>query len=289
MNACLKKSKFMIEKKIISHDGFELKYSISQIQTEKPWIALIIPFGIKLWMARYFFNFFESQYNIITWESRSILNVSERKVVENEFTLENHIMDLHKVLETCSIKECTLVGYCSGAGIAMAAAARFPQLIDNLILVHGEYTLLNDSNCSTQFALEIDSLLTLAGKDERHLKLVFEKIQGDRLNSNLSRPKGVDLAFTNINFLRRYAANYLVYKEIDFESLARVITHNTLLMSGDLDVQSNVNSTQKICQFIKNSKSYIDPVADHYGLLRDESNTMVKVWNYLCEQRASYA
>ena len=57
-------------------------------------------------------------------------------------------------------------------------------------------------------------------------------------------------------------------------------------MSGKRDVQANVRSTEKIKELIQNSEIYIDPEEDHYGILREESDTMVTIWNYLYEQRA---
>lgn len=274
---------------IKSHEGYELRYATSDIKEDKPWIALIIPFGLKIEMANYFFEFFKPHYNVVTWESRSILENSQRKVVENEFSIENHIADLKSVLTECPAKSFVVVGYCSGAGLALAAANRYPQLIDDLILVHGEYTMLHEKTCTTQFAAEIDSLLSLAAKDEDHLNLVFEKIKNDRIDENTSRPDGIDLPFTELAYLRRYSANYLSYKDVDFEHLARYVTHKTLIMSGDKDVQANATSSQKIHELMPNSSIFIDPDADHYGLLREESNSMVTIWNYLYDQRANYA
>lgn len=279
----------MKDKIVKSHDGFDLKYAISDIKKDKPWIALIIPFGLKLKMSRHFFDFFNPHYNIVTWESRSILDVSDRKVVENEFSLENHIFDLKSVLSTCPTKKFIMIGYCSGAGLALAAANRFPNIIKNLILVHGEYTMLHHSACTTQFASEIDSLLSLAAKDEDHLGLVFEKIKNERIEENTSRPDGIDLPFTEIQYLRRYAANYLAYKDVDFEQLARFVNHRTLLMSGSMDVQANTTSSEKIHDLMTNSTIHIDPEADHYGILREDSNSLVTIWNYLYEQRSRCA
>lgn len=279
----------MKEQTVQSCDGIELKYAITEIKDRKPWIALIIPFGLKLKMAKYFFDFFEPHYNIVVWESRSILESSERKVVKNEFSIENHVMDMRVILDTCSVKKFVIVGYCSGAGLALAFANRYPQLIEDLILVHGEYTMLGDTSCTTQFASEIDSLLSLAGKDEEHLNLVFEKIKNDRFEENTDRPDGIDLPFTELVYLRRYAANYLDYKSTDFEHLARYVNHKTLLMSGNRDVQANVTSTEKISELMNNAEIHIDPEADHYGLLREDSNSMVTIWNYLYEQRPACA
>lgn len=279
----------MKQKTLVSHDGITLNYAVSDSHKEKPWIALVIPFGLKLQMAEHFFDFFEPQYNIVVWESRSILEDSDRKVIDNEFAIENHVLDLHTILDNCRSKKFILVGYCSGAGIALAAANRYPEMFENLILAHGEYTMLEDANCKTQFASEIDSLLSLAGKDEEHLNLVFTKIKDDRFEDSVNRPDGIDLAFSELAYLRRYAANYLCYKSVDYQNLAKYVPHRTLILTGERDVQANAVSSKKIAELIQHSEIHIDIDADHYEILRQDSTIMVMIWNYLYQQRDCHA
>jgi pimeloyl-ACP methyl ester carboxylesterase len=273
----------MQEESVVSHDGISLRYAVRSVNSDKPWIAFILPFGMKMEMARPFFDFFEPHYRILTWEARSILENSDRGVREREFSIENHVLDVRTILDHNHIGRAIFVGYCSGAGVALAAANRFPQLIAKLILVHGEYVLLNHEGCTTQFSREIDVLLSMAAKDEEHLNLVFEKIENQRIGGGPSRPPGIDYPFTKLRHFRRYAANYLEYKSADFLELARQVGHKTLLMCGALDAQVNLASAEKMNAMVPNSEIFIDPHADHYGVLRDESNTLVRIWNYLCE------
>lgn len=274
----------MKEQNVVSHDGIPLKYSITKSNNEKPWIVFILPFGLTVNMAKSFFDFFEYHYRVITWEARSILDASDRSIAKHELSIENHVMDVHTILADCEITSAIFVGYCSGAGIALATANRYPNLIENLILVHGEYVLLGEKDCTTQFSTEIDTLLSLAAKSDHHLSLVFDKIEQERFDQNTNRPDGIDLPFTQLNYFRRYAANYLEYKSVQFMQLAQQVSHKTFLMCGALDAQANVASTEKIKALIPNSEIYIDPQADHYGVLREESGTLIKIWNYLCEQ-----
>jgi len=288
-NGYLFKVRKMKKHVVKSHDKIDINYALTEIKDNKPWIALIFPFGLKLDLAKPFLDFFEPQYNVVVWETRSILEESERGVTENEFTIENHIADMKTVLDLCSAKKYIVVGYCSGAGLALGAANRYPNIISDLVLVHGEYTMLHEASCTTQFASEIDSLLSLAAKDEDHLTSVFSKIKEDRFEESSNRPDGIDMPFTQLAYLRRHSANYLSYKANDFEHLARWVPHRTLLMTGDLDAQANVESTKKIAALIPNSDIYVDPNADHYGLLREDSQTLIAIWNYLYERQVSAA
>ncbi len=275
----------MKKDKFTSGDGTSITCAVSNTQEGRPWIVILIPFGLRLEILKAFFDFFEPKYQILGWESRSILDPTDRKFPESEFSIDNHVMDFQSALSIHNIGSCILVGYCSGAGIALAAANRFPDLVGSLILVHGEYLMLDDKVCSTQFAIEIDSLLSLASKGEKQLDQVFKKIDSQRIESFSERPPGIDLPFTSINYLRRYAANYLHYKKGRFGELASSISQKTLVMSGALDAQVGVASSEKIHNLIPDSEIYTDPASDHYDILREDSNTHVAIWNYLYGQR----
>jgi pimeloyl-ACP methyl ester carboxylesterase len=279
----------MKEAAAVGPDGVSLNYAVSEHREGKPWIALIIPFGLRVTIAKPFFDFFQPQYNIISWEARLILSPDDRPAAPDAFELHRHVTDFEVVLTSCNIRKCLVVGYCSGAGIALGAANRYPHRISHLVLAHGEYVLLNEPGCSTQFAREVDGLLTMAHADENHLRQIFEKVKEERVDTGDHRPRGIDLPFSQLTFLRRYAQNYQAYKKVDFQKLAHAVTHRTLLMTGKKDVQTNVASTVKIKDAMSNAVLHVDDAADHYGILREDSSTLITLWNHLCEQRVRYA
>jgi pimeloyl-ACP methyl ester carboxylesterase len=279
----------MKEGVVVGPDGVSLNYATSEYREGKPYIALIIPFGMRVSVARPFFDFFQPQYNIVTWESRLILSPDEHPVPSGAFELHRHVKDFEVVLAACNVRTCVVVGYCSGAGIALGAANRYPQRISHLVLVHGEYVLLDEPGCSTRFAREVDGLLTMANSDEKHLRTIFEKVREERLDAGEHRPRGVDLPYSQLSFLRRHAQNYQEYKKSDFQKLARFVTHRTLLMTGKKDAQANVASTVKIKDAMPNSMLHVDDAADHYGILREDSGTLITLWNHLCKQRIGHA
>jgi hypothetical protein len=129
----------------------------------------------------------------------------------------------------------------------------------------------------------------MAQTDENHLRKIFEKVNEERVDTGEYRPRGIDLPFSQLTFLRRYAQNYKAYKKADFLALARAVTHPTLLMTGRKDAQANVASTMKIKDVMSNAMLHVDDAADHYGILREDSSTLITLWNHLREQRIRYA
>ena len=268
---------------VLSRDGVPLKYAHCG-SSGRPCIALIMPFGLRVDLADAFFKYYQPRYDVVTWESRLILDSSAREARPEDFAIINHVYDLVSVLRACRVSRTSLVGYCSGAGVGLAAANRFPQLFSSLILVHGEYTLLGDESCTTQFAADIDSLLSIAAKSDEGARQVFEKVTSDRPLANKNLPEGIDTPFTQLPYLRRHAVNYLAYKSTDFKKLARSVGHRSLLLTGNRDAQANVESTRKIHGLMRNADIYVDPDADHYGIVREDSKTLATIWNYLGEQ-----
>jgi pimeloyl-ACP methyl ester carboxylesterase len=268
---------------VLSRDGVPLKYAYCGT-SGRPCIALVMPFGMRLDLADAFIRFYQPHYDVVTWESRLILDSAEREISPEDFALDNHVNDLACVFRACDVTRAFLVGYCSGAGIGLAAANRLPQLFSALILVHGEYVLLGEQTCTTQFAADIDSLLSLAAGSDEGARRVFEKVSSERPAQNTSVPPGVDTPFTQLPYLRRHALNYVAYKSTDFRRLARSVSHKSLLLTGNRDAQANVESTRRIHGLMRNAAIHVDPNADHYGILREDSQTLATIWNYLGEQ-----
>jgi len=264
-------------------DGIRLKYAYSGNDRGKPWIMLVIPFGLDVSMAGAFFEFFESHYNVCTWESRSILEESDRVCEVSEFAIDHHVADGLAVLDALHVEEAILVGYCSGAGIALGAINLAPNRFGELVLAHGEYTLLRDAKLTTPFAVDMDTLLCLAASNEARAQIVFDKIQSERFDNVPNRPSGLDQPFGTLRSLRRYAQNYLAYKSTDYTQLAREVTHPTLLLAGGKDIQVNINSSKEIQRHIRGARLFVDPDADHYGVLTQDSPTLIAIWNYICE------
>lgn len=266
---------------VLSHDEVPLTYACEYAGEDKRWIVLIMPFGMRVTLAKAFFDFYQPRYNLVTWESRLILHEQPREVAVADLSVDMHVQDLLSVVRACKITQAILVGYCSGAGIALAASNAAPELFSSLLLVHGEYALLDEDDCTTRFATEIDSLLSMAARSDKYAQQVFEKIDGERLNGAAQVPEGMDTPYTSPSFLRRHALNYLAYKSTDFKALAQTASHRTLLLTGERDIHANVQSTRRIYQLMSNAGLHVDPVSDHYGMVREDSNTMVTIWNYL--------
>src|SRR5690606_26142525 len=90
----------------VGSDGVKLTYAVSEYQEGKPWIALLIPFGLRVTIAKPFFDFFQPQYNIVSWESRLILSEEDQLAPPGAFELHRHVRDFEVVLSSCNVRRC---------------------------------------------------------------------------------------------------------------------------------------------------------------------------------------
>ncbi|GAB4198496.1 MAG: alpha/beta hydrolase [Wenzhouxiangellaceae bacterium] len=271
----------MKEKTIVASDSVVLKCAVSEASPDYPWVALILPFGLELQHARAFFDFFGEYFNIFSWQARLILDDDGADLAEGALNAERHVQDLFDIMSELSLAQVIAVGYCSGAGISLLAANHKPECFSHLVLVNGEYTLLNKEDCMTQFGSDIDKILSVAAQNPDKAALVFEKIKGSIKFAGKDLPPGLEVPYSNSRFLYRHGVNYLAYKAFDFEALASNIKHNTYMLAGGRDEQSNINSSQTIKSLIEKAELHIDPDGDHYEILRPESKALVNIWNNL--------
>lgn len=272
---------------VVAHDGVPLRCRRHVGSVDHPWLILIVPFGLDLKVADAFFDHFGGNYNIATWESRLILSCPERKVAKDDFSTTKHVRDLFSLAEFSGIDCATVVGYCSGAGVALAAANNRPEKVKRLVLVHGEFAFLDDEACMTQVGTDIDSILPLASRGEDKAQFILDRVASLKRarSGDLPQDTDINLPFSSPRYLYRYALNYLAYRETGFERLGRAVSATTLVMAGEADRQTNVCSARRIGRVIQSAQVFIDKDADHYGILRPQSNTLKQIERFLLEEQ----
>ncbi|MGN6150874.1 MAG: alpha/beta fold hydrolase [Lysobacteraceae bacterium] len=271
-------------------DGVQIRYSCSDLSSEKPALLFVIPFGLRLDIAQPFIDHFQDAFRVICWEARLILAPEEHPVSGKELTVERHVADLFAVLDACEVEQAHVVGYCSGAGIALAAVNLHPDRFGELVLVSGDYALLSQSACVTQFGRDIDSLLPMASKDPKTAKFILDRLPDQhKLLSARPVPEGIKLPFSQAHFFHRYALNYLSYRSTNFQELASTVNKRTLLVACERDLQTNVHSSVQIQKHIRNSSIVIEPEGDHYELLREATRVLGITRDFLAGAHQSVA
>jgi hypothetical protein len=141
----------------------------------KPTVLITLPFGVPATVARAAFGTFESEFNVVTWESRYILDLSQMFSGMEKLELAEHVTDIVRTVCNLQIGYCCLVGYCANAENSLFAAEKYSEIFAKPILANGEYRLFRKGRTVTGYQRSIDTLLEVA-RGRKLANSIFSKM-----------------------------------------------------------------------------------------------------------------
>lgn len=253
----------------------------------KPSILIALPFGVPASLARAAFEKFEPDFNVVTWESRYILNLGLGFSGDEKLAPAEHVEDMVCILRSLQISTCRLIGYCSGAGISLLAAKQHPDIFTELILVNGEYQLFRKGHTSTDYQRSIDTFLPVVASGRQQAGFIFSKMseisKASKGDTQSELDKQINLPFSREEYLFRYAKNYMAYRDFDALDVAAEVRQKTLVLTGQLDVHSSMENSEAVGDSIRGSEKFIDDKGDHYEFCRADSLTLEVIGEHLAK------
>lgn len=263
---------------VAGSSGATLNCRHTVLDKSKQNILIALPFGVPLTVASAAFEKFGPNFNVVTWESRYILNLNQRFSGDEKLTPTEHVEDMMCILRTLGIETCHLIGYCSGAGISLVAANRYPEIFTELTLVNGEYQLFRKGHTATAYQRSIDAFLPVVATSRQKASLIFstmaEVSRASKGEQQSELDKLINLPFSQEEYLFRYAKNYMAYRDFDALDAAKEVRQNTFVVSGQLDEHSSMENSEAVGDLIPKSEKFIDYKGDHYEFCRAGSLTL---------------
>ncbi len=269
-------------------NGAILSCCHTAVDKDKPSLLIALPFGVPVSVARAAFAKFAHRFNVITWESRFILNLDQGFSGDEKLTPAEHVQDMLCILRALEIGTCRLIGYCSGAGISLLAASEHPEIFSKLILVSGEYQLFKRGHASTDYQRSIDTFLPVVASGRQQAGFIFAKMAEI---SKVSKEGGVqteldkqiNLPFSKEESLFRYAKNYMAYRDYNAVEVAGGVRQSTFVLTGRKDVHSSMENSEAVHASIPGSKLFVDDKGDHYEFCRAGSGMLDEIGAFLAE------
>jgi pimeloyl-ACP methyl ester carboxylesterase len=263
----------------------------TEIDQRKRSLLIALPFGVPVSVAHAAFERFGPSFNVVTWESRYIVNLDQEFSGEEKLGPPEHVEDMMCILRSLEITDCCLIGYCSGAGISLLAATRYPSVFTDLILVNGEYQLFKRGHVATDYQRSIDTFLPVVASGRQQASFIFVKMseisKASRAAAQSQLDKEINLPFSREEYLFRYAKNYMAYRDFDALALAREIVQSTFVITGRKDIHSSMENSEAVSGCIRGSKKHIDDNGDHYEFCRAGSPTLEEIGSYLAARSAT--
>lgn len=260
----------------------------SVLDRRKTTLLIALPFGVPASVARAAFETLEPHFNVVTWESRYVLNLDQQFSGQEKLAPIEHVTDMIRILETLQVSSCCLIGYCSGAGISLLAAKLHPDVFTELVLVSGEYQLFRSGHGSTNYQRSIDAFLPEVAVSRQNAGVIFSTMAEVSKASTKVRPgeqteldRQINLPFSQVEHLFRYARNYMAYRDFDALNIASEIRQDTFVLTGRMDQHSRMEHSEAVAATIARSKKFIDDQGDHYEFCRAGSLTLSTISAYL--------
>lgn len=272
----------MYETKLITADGCGLRVLHSSRKRASRHVVVVLPFGMRIEVAGACCEQLAKRFNVVAWEGRSLCDELDM-AREDALTPQAHINDLRALVELFGITRAEIVGFCSGAGIALLGASSGVDFIDRMVLVCGEFMVGPGLCPQSGFQREVDFLLPLAAESLEQATALCEKLTASRQSGRCRTEfdDAVSLPFLSASRLHRHGLNYLGYRRLDFLEIARRVPNQVRMISTIDDQQVCPCSSAMIAARLCNAERHIVLPGDHYEILRENTSVNSAIQEFL--------
>ncbi|WNG43368.1 alpha/beta hydrolase [Archangium minus] len=274
----------MNELDIESFDGVRIRAYHTPAAPGRDNLVIALPLATKPSFIQRVVASLSRHFNIITWEARLLLTPQAPLADKQALSTEAHVRDLNILLDHLGIQRTSLLGYCSGAAMALRIAAMDEGRLDKLVLINGAYFLKPEGCEVTQYERDILALAPQLAASRAQSSYIFSRF----FEGNPSfRKRELEFAdeiyrpYDHAESFFRFGVSLDQFIRSDSRRVAREIKLPTLVASGGLDDQTHPASSTLIASDISAKAIYFDKVGDHYAFCRAKKETIERVMEFL--------
>ena len=244
-------------------------------------VAIVNAYGSRNGLISRLAERLAAEKYVISWESRWVPRL-DPALNDVRVGVADHAADLAHVMEYFGRSFATLIGFCTGAQIALAFAASNPQRVEQLALVNGNFSFSAEVE-HTEFETFFSLLLRKTAQGPEKAKSWLAFIAGSRNEStleawarleHLGAPNDSALLRLANSFLddtqgedmHRYALMMKQFREFDIEACATKVATPAFIFCSQNDKVSHPANSIKIHSLLKNAHLINDKDSGHYGI-----------------------
>ena len=268
-----------------SHDGVVLRVYRSLPAPDKPPLLIVLPATTTVALIGAAVERLARSFNVITWETRLVLDPTAVADETAAMSLRANVGDLERVFRSFALSRAYLIGYCTGAPVALHAAAAHPGWFRKLALVAGSY-FLQPGECElTQHERDILKIMPHIAAGEKNAAALSKtfvylrdtgKLQGDAFALETYRPFYTGRSLHRLGLL----VDDLIRNPI--HAVAREVALPVLVAAGEDDAQTHCASSVLLETELPDAELYLDD-GDHYAFCRGEARLMERIAAYFGE------
>lgn len=185
----------------------------------------------------------------------------------DKLSIDTFVEDVVDLMNEEDIRQAHLVGFSLGGLIAQRLAITNPDRFDRIILLSAVAGRTPEERERVLARLDLIreggiKTITAAAK-ERWFTEVFARKNSDVIERRIAELEAVDV--------EQYLKAYQIFGETELVDTLHKIRHPTLIMTGELDPNSNVRMSRTMNSLIPNSKLKILPALKHSVLVEASS------------------
>lgn len=269
---------------LLATDGLSLNvYSAGDASA--PTVLIANAAGMPVEFVRPLSQHLSENFHVLTWESRTLPSAhgySEAIAV----TLDRHVADAAEILAAFGKQAALIIGWCTGARLALRFARQLPAQTRGLVLVNGVYYRTDWER--TSFERNMEVVMPRIARNRKYAKVFHRAIFGrssvgsgqdeneapPTLNKLLSStdPELIHLTsipFHNPDHLFRYArlVSAFALEPASEEELSSPF--QTLVVTADGDVTTHPRSSELVASKLPKASLITIEGSDHFALYKD--------------------
>jgi nucleoside-diphosphate-sugar epimerase/pimeloyl-ACP methyl ester carboxylesterase len=272
-----------------SFDGTQVKV-FSAGDRSKPVAVLVNAIGMPVEFWSRFAKQLSDDFFVLTWETRACPNVDLSCDVKNH-SFTHHVHDMFAVLDRFEVDEASIVGWCSGAQIALKGASTHPERVRRVASVNGSFGGAAGVPM-TVFEEKLREVMPKIAKDWRMAEIYFNVVYGNRVAGGVDHADlhekneqasavltSVDPAllhltsrpFESVESLFRYSRMIAASLNEDVSQWIGHVNAPVLLYTGKRDVTAHPECTRWVAQRLRDASLMIDDDGDHFTFYEEPS------------------
>ena len=293
-----------VQQRIEARDGFPLM-ALTGERPERETVVLVNALGMPSAALEQLGRSLGVHYNVLTWQSRGAPSLEGALDLHNSvFTRQAD--DLEDVMKACNVKRAHLIGWCTGADVALAFAQRCPERVATIVSLNG--ALLGFTRLHNEFQRNLTQIVRAAVKSLDHARVYHGLLM--KLMSPAAGPASeagtvpaflraavafVDPDFAHITTeplrsaeaFHRYCMLLAHYFDEAPRSLPE-LTIPTLVVSAEDDPISHPGASRLLAAALPAAHLKMTPTGGHFLVCRDRV-IFDDVLAFLAEQRSKAA
>ncbi|NLU63560.1 alpha/beta fold hydrolase [Rhodococcus sp. HNM0563] len=224
-------STILSEEQVTLSDGIVVSaYRTPPADAPREAVLIATAFGIPVDLWRSFIRRASAKYDLFVWDTRYL--PGSAPLDKTDITVARHTRDAVEVLDHFGVDRAHVIGWCTGAKIALQIAADEPSRVMSLTLLSGGFNI-SDAALKTPYEINLTDVLNEIAADQDLATLYYDLIY----NGN---EEDADTDAAVRTFLNDTNPDYIQYTSLPFRSAeniyryAKLITTFAADQTGDL-------------------------------------------------------